>query len=461
MQSELNTLIIVEWVIILGSIIALFCGAKLEEVIIFILPIALFWEVGIKIRLAYVLILLSLIRIVLYYSSSYLNNLLSSNSLFIYISLFLSYLIIVALYNTLFEIPSDTYDNPGEYGGAFLRAHGRPIGQIIVWVIRLSLFVIIPFYLRNQKIENLFRIIIYSFTLLALLGLIQLVVYTFTELDIFPLLQSNKLGRGSAVIEIGGFSMLRIKSIASEPRDLGVFLAFGISIILISQKLNYKFISYPRFYLTLFLITLFFTLSTGAFILLFVVISFILFISGTKRGALSVLAFYIALSLVVVFNIEFLSEVIQRRVLDRDLAGEDADETTLLFLSDQPFFLIFGTGIGNVHFLANKYVLLEHVHITEATFIPHTGGILFISEMGIVGTLFFLFIYFTVIRRVRKKASSVAKFLKYICMVILLFFMLRTGVIDYLFLTISCLFGYTIYSREKHTNYLLNDKKLT
>lgn len=120
------------------------------------------------------------------------------------------------------------------------------------------------------------------------------------------------------------------------------------------------------------------------------------------------------LSLVFIFG-DFFSKVYneridyrleQRNVLYQDgeqiglPVGDDTDEVIFIFLKNNPSWLVFGTGMGNVHKLANSYIPDKYKYYMEdSIFVAKTGYMRYLSEFGIIGFLLFVFFNFSVIGR--------------------------------------------------------------
>jgi hypothetical protein len=88
-----------------------------------------------------------------------------------------------------------------------------------------------------------------------------------------------------------------------------------------------------------------------------------------------------------------LDDIINDRVTDRDKI-EDWDAVVLEGLKENPQYLMFGSGLGNIHNIAAPYIdRFENLAFMEENiFTAKSGYLRIISECGFVGfILFFIF----------------------------------------------------------------------
>ena len=58
---------------------------------------------------------------------------------------------------------------------------------------------------------------------------------------------------------------------------------------------------------------------------------------------------------------------------------------------DKPQYLLFGSGVGNIHNLAAQYIPQEYLHyMKDNIFVAKSGYLRIISELGLLGMFLFL-----------------------------------------------------------------------
>lgn len=311
-----------------------------------------------------------------------------------YLSLFVVYSLIITL---LFAIITDVHNLHAN----FFRAEGRFIGQIILFILSFSIIPIAFNYIK--KIGDIYKyskIFLLSLIFLTALGWIQWLIYKNTGQDIFPLrLNSDGLDI-SGILHFGGETLFRMSSLGGEPKQFSISLIIGFFLIHISNRFNVSYFMYDVFIKYLFLFTAFATLSTSAYAIFIILlttyylINIFIFHSNLlnlhKKKFIYAIITISLLTIYVIYNFNYIFEMFTMRVLDRNIVGEDFDYVVQQFLLNNKIYLLFGTGLGNVHNYAYPYIYEEVAfYMTNAIFSAKSGYLKIISELGILG--FFLF----------------------------------------------------------------------
>jgi hypothetical protein len=90
-----------------------------------------------------------------------------------------------------------------------------------------------------------------------------------------------------------------------------------------------------------------------------------------------------------------LNDIINDRITERDIVNEDFDVVVKTALTEQPQWLVFGSGLGNIHNIAYRYIdRFENIgsYMDDNIFVAKSGYLRILSECGFVGfILFFIF----------------------------------------------------------------------
>jgi hypothetical protein len=277
----------------------------------------------------------------------------------------------------------------------FLRNEGRYISQIINYSLLFSLFYIVYFNIKSQNdIYLILKFFIIGVVFTSSLGILQEIIYTFTSVDITPLGVSESFKTG-APFDYFGLPMIRICSLSGEPKSLGMFAVLGIIIIKVLNSLQINLVKRQSLYTILFYITLVLTLSSSGFILLAIlwILSEIIlrYFQLLPKISTGKIFSWIVIGIVIIAFSGPLNDIINDRVTDRDKI-EDFDAVIIESLKKNPQYLVFGSGLGNIHNIAEPYVgQFENLGFMEGSiFVAKSGYLRIISETGFVGFILFL-----------------------------------------------------------------------
>jgi hypothetical protein len=156
---------------------------------------------------------------------------------------------------------------------------------------------------------------------------------------------------------------------------------------------------------------------------------------------------------------DFISMIIERRVLERDITSEDYDAPIQIFLTRFPEYLFFGSGLGNIHNLAAPYIPFQYLHyMRNHIFVAKSGYLRLISELGVIGFALFMSMVYSIYRKLGKVSKyfptadkNVLKALQLLLVISLIAYFARVyvGGEIILFLAISNVIAYSKSIRQK------------
>ena len=418
---------------------------NLLHVLVFVLPfLSWFYNIGLNLTMFQIIILIIITVNIISTSLGKPKNLFHIQNN--YVNVFIFYSIIVTLYMSNYII-----EDFQQLGG-FFRSEGRFLSQIILWLIYFSLIPIVYNYIKSsESIFDYLKVYLNAIILLILLGWIQYFVYKTSGTDIFPLMLYNDGSAKSGIWQYMGSGLFRISSLGGEPKGFAQSLIMAFFIIHIANKFNYNFFKYDFFLKIIIVVTIFMTLATSGFVLftiLLIVYYFSLLFLGLARIRLNLKTILISLTLIfsttymINKNIDFFSSVLSERVLDRNIGSEDYDQPIQDFLLDKPQYSIFGSGMGNIHNLAEKYISSEYKHYMGNTiFVAKSGYLKLISELGFIGLFIFLLINFFLVKSLllqyKSSNNSIYVIISILLLLLSLGFLARVYLISFYFLILS------------------------
>lgn len=396
----------------------------LFSLLLFIAPFtAISFQLGISLTLYQIFLFIALF-LYIFQGKVKLNN------QFIYYFIF--YSIITTLFISNFII--DKYLDLGNY----LQSEGRFITQIILLILNFSIVFIAFKYIKNKEdVYKYLKIILLSMIFLSILGWLQFIIYHLKGVDIFPIGIRNGLAISGIEQTLNIF---RISSLAHEPKGLSVFLTIGFFILYVLNKNNIRIFKYDFLIKLLFVLTIIATLSTSGMVL-FCLLLVIISIWDIKHNLLNLrkIIIYIVLSLFIVIFYDIIYEIVKIRILDRGLSSEDFDAPIQIFLSKFPEYLFFGSGMGNIHNLAESFIPTQYLHyMKNQIFVAKSGYLRLISEYGLIGFLLFSTIIFYIQRRLKTTSSvDLDKSLREILILVFIAYLARTYAYELLIIIIA------------------------
>lgn len=349
--------------------------------------------------------------------------------------------------------------------GNFFRQEGRFIAQLVLlFVFQFGLLFYLNSIINSSKdFRYIIRLFLIGCIILGLLGLVQLVIFLVSGVDILPInLRPDGQIRSGGLFLPGKQYFLRICSLGGEPKGFAITQMVGYAILVCFERFKILFFEkkyYP--YIKIVLISsVVLSFSTSAWVLLAVmpILIFILDIvhlrTRIKLSLVKVFLFLIGFILIFIYW-DLIYYILNARIFERDLTTEDFDHVIQLFLADQPRWLFFGSGLGNVHNLANAYVPSEYWYMGDTIIVAKSGYLKLISEQGIFGTLLFFFMlaYYFAKGAFMKARNKLIYPSLYTLVIITVFFLLR----GYAFVEFIFAFSILIISLKKSTSSVVSN----
>lgn len=304
----------------------------------------------------------------------------------VYFFIFIIYALLISIIGTLLLYWFDQQSVKIMIGG-FLKNEGRIIVQSIFFLVTFCLIFTVAFFLKSKDdIEYLLRVITKVLCLTALLGLIQYTVVVFFGFqNPFPI-NTGDYSDGGHTGYISNLTF-RVNSIVGEPKHFGLAMTLGMNILILSIMNRIKLVKYQTQWLALFVLMIFLTFSTTGYVLSIISIISCFIISGKINFKYLIAAsFFILLAISIQYFLgsdtkEVVSSQFQKAGLEvQDLAS-------LRFLISEPQYLIFGTGMGNIHHYAVEYLPKDFPLFRDTPFKGNSGFVMYLSDFGFVGII--------------------------------------------------------------------------
>ena len=261
---------------------------------------------------------------------------------------------------------------------------------------------------------DVLRWYVLSCLLLAIVGFIQLTIWYATGKDPMPigfigsLLTPSSIDIRSGMFYFEDKNVYRMSSLGGEPKNLGQGVALGLLILIWGYVNNVRILNNGTKVVAFLLFTaLFFTQSTSAFISFAVgFFGLIAFSSNASKKSISILVklgfwLIIAFILLIFFGNSLLNfsvlDLIEIRTITRASTSEtgyldDFDAAIVDYLRSDQLAILFGSGLGNVHLFADRFLPEEVATYAGGTsFTAKSGIIKIVSEVGLIGLTLFRF----------------------------------------------------------------------
>lgn len=314
-----------------------------------------------------------------------------------------------------------------------LRFAQSPAASLVKWLKIIELLFVLYFIKSQAKDvkDYLFAPIYYSIYAFSLIGILQFlfkstlggVIYYLGErsFDVFT--------PGIALINYFGKDLLRAYSTFSHPNSFAGYLLVSFSLLFFSGYIAKKKFGEKAVFYTIFLLAFVFTFSRTAFVVLLLIYLLNIFLKYATKMLQNIFT-YILLFLLFV---SLLTPLLSQKLLDMEKLPETlSDRAILAVVSGKMISQKFILGEG----LNNFIVKLPDYSKTSRniwTLQPvHNIFLLVLSETGIVGLLFFIYILLDALRFRDKKERAFDKAVNYSLLAILL-----TGLFDHFWLTLQ------------------------
>ena len=292
--------------------------------------------------------------------------------------------------------------NPG-----FLRNEGRYISQFLMYSLLFSIFYVTPFFVKEySNFINVIKWFLKGIIVLAIIGIIQQIVFVITGHNIIELRPLGGL-HGVHIHTTFGIPLMRINSLAGEPKSLGMYMVVGIVLIRTLDNLNIKVLKYQTYLIILFFIVLIMSLSSSGFVMLpilfFISELLSLFFKRKYMGlSLNKLILTITLLFLIAIFYKPIKDIIMKRTIERGIE-EDYDMVALEGWKNNPEYWLTGCGLGNMRSLSYPHLWkFNFPYIEEQLIFAKSGYLRILTETGIIGFLFFLSFNFLIFFKIFK-----------------------------------------------------------
>jgi O-antigen ligase len=156
------------------------------------------------------------------------------------------------------------------------------------------------------------------------------------------------------------------------------------------------------------------------------------------------------------------NRVIQRITGENTRTGggvEDFDQTVLAFLADNPWWIVTGSGWGNIHNLSQAYIPPQFAYYMQDTiFVAKSGYLKIVSENGLIGVLLLLFFEAVTLSQLYQRfdRGRIYKFFFTMVVISWIAFMVRSHYVIYEYiilhgLALSLIYNNTLPAEEEST----------
>ena len=333
-----------------------------------------------------------------------------------------------------------------DYFETYFRGKGRYISSLVkLCIFEFGIiFILLNLVYNEEKIRRLIKLYINALVVLSFIGLLQFLVSYIFGFDIF--LKPGLIEKGYAMISndlLFGSQVTRVNSLGGEPKGFAMSLLVGIVFLFFSRIFKIDVVKYSLPLSFLFLIMLILTLSSGGISLL-LILAFLVIIYEITRAILKFKArkYFVATMLCISFFVFFFSEkiyeVIESRIFNRgsQLLSEESEVAIQQFFTNNPLWLFFGSGVGNIHHLSFQYLPESILYYKSGhVFIARYGYSRLISEGGVVGFILFACIIILALYNLYAIKDRLSLFLKVCILFLTIFYIARANYVftEYLF----------------------------
>lgn len=312
-------------------------------------------------------------------------------------------------------------------GGFFRSPYIRSLLQIPMFCLTFApLYYVRKTVASLESLEKCFRIYILSCLLMTAVGFVQVVIYYATGSDILPLGIVNRVLGGvtadanlrTGMITFQGSKVFRMSSLAGEPRMLGMHLVaacLALQLLVFGQRARPKLKSVLAYGALLTGVALtqsssaIYAICLGWACTIWIGLANRRFYTGLRPVAMVAIVISVValMSAVLRQNASSLSDQVQwasglltQRTVGRGNGIEDFDAAILDFLIDRPQYALVGVGLGNAHLYADDYLEAAYRSYAQGTvFTAKSGYLRLLSELGLVGLVFYIMAIIQVIDR--------------------------------------------------------------
>jgi hypothetical protein len=345
---------------------------------------------------------------------------------FVKSNLFSSYYLYILLVSTISFLYIQFTNDPYIESFSFFRGKYRILTSIFSSFLDIAYLLAAINWVSNlEQLQIILKVFLNSVFVLSILGLIQFLFFFFFGTNIFPLIRE---GESIDPIFTSISGILRINSLAGEPKDFASTLMVAILIIITARTLfNEVFSSFKiKVYIFLFISMLILTFSTTGFLILPLILVYKI-ISDLKNDRKDYLViFFIFLFLFFLLDYSTLKDLYEIRTLGRfenSSIGfwEENNKAIIDYFSFNPFSIIFGLGQPYVHLYTYKFIPEDSFdYMYKSVYVAKSGLLRLLSEGGIFLILiFFSITYFIMFKLNQFKLKYLSNLLFLLCILFL------------------------------------------
>lgn len=470
------TTIIITFIILCGIFLALTRPKWLIYTMIFFAGWhSLFIDVGLSITIYRLIVIVFLLSLPIYFALRRDVIKFPSNINFLFI--FVSYAVAATLIMRFFAPESPIEE--------FTRGEGRWIFQIAILLIDITpAFLPLLFFTKIEDVKTAGKVFIISTFVLCILGWIQSLAFYLYKVALFPMPEEGIFGAGRVIsVDMFGVTVHRMHSLGGEPKSFAVTVVLAIFLIISSRAVNPKWFRFGNLLIAFFGASMLMALSTGGVFVLLVGLVLLavlsLFIKDfyfkpvLKRIVVTALLLMIPFGIIIgsgTLQYDTLKKIVVERIIRSPI--ELFDAAALAFFFSNPQHGLFGVGLGNIHLYAWDYLkhlaiinpelaawVLPYAH--EFVFIPNSGYLEIISDLGIIGLFLFFAVFLIPIRVnlkyrryiLNKATKDIGLILVLSCFIALVVYLLRVEQIHYPFIALGFVY---FFNRETMRNFKLS-----
>lgn len=239
---------------------------------------------------------------------------------------------------------------------------------------------------RHITTFDMLRTVISVSTFIAYGAIFQVTVLYLTGINLFPIIGSDETIRSAYIMDL----VFRATSFAGEPKHLGLIMAFGLTchflmrLFRIPMGRQFAFRSSAAMVAALVL-----SLSATGIFLTALTIGFLalIFFRLLRYSDYAIAGFVLAISVTQILGSDgIFSSTLQAQASKTEF--EVQDQSVSRALSENPEFLVFGSGLGNIHLFAVEHLPSNFPLFRESGYKANSGLFYVLGDSGLIGLLF-------------------------------------------------------------------------
>ena len=324
------------------------------------------------------------------------------------------FFLLAFVFYCLAETALQSFNLPSPVNGSsdlFRSSSLRWVAQLAMLIVSVASYYVVRAISANTN-ARVTRTIASSIFVLCCLGFLQEGLYVAGVSIGVVNVQSGVVS--VPVIRIGQLAVLRMSSLAGEPKTFAAVLlpALFMCVAYLLQKARSRMRRLCVFTAALCVPCLLATLSTGGFYalglsLLPCAVVLRRHLRPLDHRVLAALFVILGATVIIapVLNYNWLVTLFHERVTDRVDAIDYPEASTLAFLRDHPERAVIGVGYGNIGLYAHEYLVVENTnpYLRNNVLPLASWGLRLLAETGVVGVLLFLGFQLALITEARRR----------------------------------------------------------